>query len=197
MLYRVETIGPTGLSLYFVVFNQIGQAWNTTLNTGAGGWETYDSGHWAAYAIAMTEKAGSGYYSGAYPANIIGYLTSEVMYNNATPTLGDAPYGIGQSQGANVAAVAGDADVPASFQRSLATMVRGTIIAGTLTTQAFSTDVENDQLNAFAGRSLYFATGDLAGQGSTVTSYDPDTGIITVAGAFTGAPAADDVFIIT
>lgn len=197
MLYLVETIGPTGMSLYFVVFNQLGQVWRTTLNAGAGGWEAYDSGHWAQYAIAMTEKTGSGYYSGAFPENIEGYLTTEVIYNNATPTLGDAPYGLGQSQGANVAAVGGVADVAATLERSLTSMVRGTVIAGTLTESAFTTSIINSEVNAFKGRAIYFASGTLAGQGGIISEFDPITGLVTIAGTFTVAPAVDDVFVIS
>lgn len=197
MLYLVETIGPTGLSLYFIVFNQLGQVWRTTLNAGAGGWETYDSGHWAQYVILLTEKAGSGYYSGAYPPNITGYLTTEVIYNNAVPTLGDAPYGLGQSQGANVAAVGGIADVAPTLQRSLTSMVRGKVIAGTLTASAFTTDVINTETNAFKGRAIYFASGTLAGQGGIISEFEPITGLITIAGTFTVAPALNDVFVIS
>ncbi len=197
MIYLVETIGPSGLSLYFIVFNQLGQVWNTTLNAGAGGWESYVSGNWAQYAIAMTEKAGSGYYSGTYPANISGYLTTEVMYNNATPTLGDAPYGVGQSQGVSVRAVAGNADVADTLERSLKSMVLGKVIAGTLSVNAFTTDVVNPEVNAYKGRAIYFATGDLAGQGAIISQFDPSTGKITIAGTFTVAPSIDDVFVIS
>ncbi|MES2155454.1 MAG: hypothetical protein V4510_10000 [bacterium] len=193
----IETTGATGLSLYAVSHHPDGRVWNTTLNSGLGGWEAYNGGHWAQYAIALTEQGTSGYYRGTYPAAISGVLTSEVIYANGTPTLGDAPYaGPAQSQGANVAAVAGDAAVPAKMQASLSSMVLGAVIAGTLEAAAFTTDVTNSNVNAYAGRSLYFTTGDLAGQGSTITGYDPDSGTITVAGAFTGAPSADDVFII-
>lgn len=198
----IETIQATGLSLYVIIINDdpesadLGKVWNTTLNAGAGGWEAYNSGNWAQYAVALTEYAGSGYYRGTYPSGIGLTLTTEVIYANGTPTLGDVPQGIGQSQGSNICAVGGDGDVAATLQRSLKTMVRGAVIAGTLTNKSFSTDVVNANINAFAGRSILFATGDLAGQGSRIVSYDPDTGVIEVAGPFTGAPSSDDIFII-
>lgn len=202
MRLPIETISQTGLSLYVIIINDdpesadYGKVWNTTLNAGSGGWQTYASGNWAQYAVALVEYAGSGYYRGDYPEDISGVLTTEVIYANGTPTLGDAPQGIGQSQGVNIAAVDGDADVAASMQRSLKSMVRGAVIAGTLTQKSFPTNVVNANDNAYAGRSLLFATGNLAGQGSRIVSYDTGTGVISVAGPFTGAPAVSDVFII-
>lgn len=197
--YLVETLQQSLLNLYFIVFNpQNGQAWNTTLNAGAGGWEAYDSGHWAQYAIAMTEKAGSGYYVGTYPAGIEDLLTTEVIYvrGGGSPALGDTGIGIAQSQGVSLRAIAGDAAAGETMQRSVSTMVRGAVIAGTLAVNQFTTDLDNPEENAYVGRALLFATGDLAGQGATITAYDPDTGLVTVAGAFTAAPAATDVFVI-
>lgn len=202
--YPIETSGPTGLSLYAIIINDdpdsadFGKVWNTTLNAGAGGWEAYDSGHWAQYAVALTEYAGSGYYRGTFPANIEAALCSEVIYANATPTLGDAVYaGPGQSQGANVAAIAGVGGAAPKLARSATSMVLGTVIAGTLGVSAFTTDIENSETNAYKGRAIYFTTGDLAGQGGIISAFDPDTGLITIAGTFTAAPAADDVFVIS
>lgn len=195
--FLIETISTTGLSLYAIIFNPYGQAWNTTLNAGDGGWEVYDSGHWAQYAIALTEKSGSGYYSGQYPDGIEDILTTEVIYANAAPALGDQPMGIGQSQGVSVAAVAGDATAAPKLQTSLASMVRGAVIAGTLTSTAFTTDVVNIEPNAYQGRSLLFATGVLAGQGGVISEFDPGTGLLTVTAAFTDVPAVDDVFVIS
>lgn len=204
MRYPVETSGPTGLSLYFICVNDdpesadFGKVWNTTLNTGAGGWEAYDSGHWAQYAIALTEYSGSGYYRGTSPAAIGATLTTEILYANATPTLGDAVYaGPAQSQGVNIAAVNMNSDVPASFQRSLVSMARGAVIAGTLTAAAFTTDLTNAETNAYKGRAVYFTSGDLLGQGGIVSAFDPATGLITIAGTFTAAPAVDDEFVIS
>lgn len=202
--YPIETSGPTGLSLYAIIINtdpesaDLGKVWNKTLNAAVGGWEVYNSGHWAQYAIALVEYSGSGYYRGTSPAAIGTAFTTEVLYANATPTLGDAVYaGPAQSQGVSIAAVNGDSDVAASFARSLASMARGTVIAGTVGAAAFTTDLVNAQVNAYKGRACYFATGNLAGQGGIVSAFDPSTGLITIAGTFTVAPAVDDVFIIS
>jgi hypothetical protein len=196
MTFLIETFLATGQFPYVVIHHPDGRVWNQTLNAGAGGWEAYDGGHWAAYAVALTEQAGSGYYSAAYPAAIVDILTTEVLYLNATPTLGDVPAGGTQSQGVSLAAVFGDSSVATKMQASLASMVRGVVAAGTLTTTAFTTNLTNTSANAYRGRSVLFATGDLAGQGGVISEYDPATGKLTVTGAFTEAPAAADVFVI-
>jgi len=196
MRFPIETFVVTGQFPYVIIHHPDGRVWNTTLAAGAGDWEAYDSGHWSQYAIPLTEQAGSGYYSATYPAAIGDVLTTEVVYYNETPTLGDAPGGGVNTQGSNVAAVAGDASAPAKLEASLKSMVVGTVIAGTLTTRAFSTDIVNTELNAYRGRSVLFVTGDLAGQGGTIVGFDPDTGVLTVTAAFTAAPAADDALVI-
>lgn len=194
----IETAAATGQFPYVVSHNPDGTVWNKTLNAGAGGWQAFSGGNWAQYALPLTEQGTSGYYSAPYPTGIVGVLTTEVLYFNATPTLGDAPGGIVQSLGVNVAAVDGDATVAPKLQRSASSMVVGKVIAGTLTDVAFSTDLENPNPNAFQGRSLLFPAGTtLEGQGGVISAYDPDTGIITVTAAFTGAPAVDDTFVIS
>ena len=196
MTYLIETFLASGQFPYAVIHHPDGRVWNLTLNAGAGGWEAYNSGHWSQYAIALTEQAGSGYYSATYPAAIVDVLTTEVLYLNATPTLGDVPAGGTQTQGVSLAAVFGDASVATKMQTSLASMVRGAVAAGTLTTTSFTTNLTNPSANAYRGRSVLFATGDLAGQGGVISEYDPLTGKLTVTGAFTEAPTVADVFVI-
>lgn len=197
MSFRIETVAATGSHPYAVLHNDsTGQVWNTTLNAGAGGWEAYNSAHWAQYAVPMVEQAGSGYFSAAYPAAITGVMTTEVLYDNATPTLGDAPMGIGQSQGSNVAAVAGDQPAAVTFQQSLESMTTGAVVSGTLTPNAFTTNLVDPSLNAYIGLSIRFASGALKGQGVTILAFNPATGLITTTAAFTAAPAASDTFVI-
>lgn len=195
----IETAGATGQSLYVnirALIAGVKQIWNTTLNGGAGGWESYNSGHWSQYAIPLTEDSGSGYYSATYPAAIVGVLTTEVLYANGTPTLGDVPVSIWQSQGTNVGAVGGDGTAPAKFQASLASMVVGAAASGTLAPNQFSSNLTNPNINAFVGRDVLFATGSLVGEASTIEAYDPTSGVITVSAPFTAAPSISDVFVI-
>ena len=194
--FPLETFIVTGQFPYVVIHNPDGRVWRTTLNAGAGGWAAFDAGHWAQYAIPLTEQAGSGYYRADYPAAIGDVLTTDVVYYNQVPEIGDAPGGGTNSQGVSIAAVAGDASTAAKFQASLSSMVVGAVIAGTLTPIAFTTGVVNANLNAYQGRSLLFTTGVLAGQGATISAFDPGTGRITVSAAFTAAPGVADVFVV-
>lgn len=195
MSYPIESSSPTGATIYAIIHHPDGRVWNTDSEA----WEAFNPAHWTDYAIALTEQGASGYYRANYPAGIVGILTTEATYNQAggSPAIGDAPpMGLAQTQGVNISAVDADSEASVRFRKSLTTLIPGAVITGTLEAAAFSTDITDYPLNAFLGRSLYFDTGDLAGQGSSITGYDPDTGIITVAGPFTGAPAADDIFII-
>lgn len=202
MRYPIETTGSTGNSLYFILVNNepdsedFGKVWNTTLNASAGGWEVFNGGHWSQYVCLITEYGMSGYYRGTFPANIGEVLCTEVYYNNPAPTYGDTPYTIGQSQGSNVAAVGASTPAALKFKRSANSMVKGTVIAGALGVSMFTTDIENTEVNAFKGRCIYFETGDLAGQGGLISAFDPDTGLITIAGSFSAAPQVNDLFVI-
>src|SRR5579872_4098871 len=110
-LLPLELSYSVGANIYAVVRGVVGgtrKYWNPTLNTGAGGWEVFNSGHWAQYAIALTGN-GDGYYAATYPANISGVITSETYYNNASPTYGDAPVSaISYAQGRNACGVGAD-----------------------------------------------------------------------------------------
>lgn len=189
-----------GQTLYVVVRNAVtGQVWNPTTGP-SGAWENYNSAHWAQYAIALTEQAGSGYYTAAYPAAIAtSVVTDETPHQQAggTPTLGDVPVAPPfQSQGPNVSAIGGDPTAAATLQGSLAAITPAAVIAGTLTAAAFTTNLTNANANAYVGMAAGFASGALRGQASTVTAYDPATGTLTVAAPFTGAPGIGDALVI-
>lgn len=195
MTFPIETTFSTGATLYAIIHNPNGQVWRYDTNV----WENYNPAHWAQYAVPLTEQGSSGYYKATYPAAISNVLTTEVIYGQGggSPVVGDAPpQGIAQTQGANLAAVGGDASAAPKYQAVIAAIVRGTVISGTLTTKTFTTDVVNSELNAYQGRSVVFATGVLSGQGGTITTFNPSTQALAVAAAFTAAPAPGDVFVI-
>lgn len=194
----LQTIFATGATLYALIHNPNGQVWNTTLNAGAGGWENYNSAHWAQYAVALVEQPLSGYYRAAYPAAIAAVLTSEAFYQQAGggPATSDAPTAaIGQSQGQNVAAVAGDADVPDTLQQNLSVMARG-LAAGVPTVSVIPTNLANAQANAFAGRSVVFTSGPAFECAGRIVGYNPVNGVLTLAAPLPVAPAAGDKFVI-
>jgi hypothetical protein len=85
----------TGKTLYGVVLNSSGQAWNVSTSV----FETITSGDWANYGVALAEQASCGIYTGSFP----GAITASGLYNviiyakggsTASPT--DTALGVGQ-----------------------------------------------------------------------------------------------------
>ena len=200
MTFPLQVLAQIGTNVYAIVRSVVGgvrKYWNPTLNTGAGGWEVYNSAHWAQYAIALTEDAGSGYYAANYPANISGVLTTEAYYSTATtPTLGDAPIApLSQSQGDNVASIGGDATVAATLQQALFSE-QMSAAAGVPTASVIPTNLANAQVNAFAGRSIIFTSGAAFQCAGRIVGYNPVNGVLTLAAPLAAVPAASDTFII-
>lgn len=199
--YPIQALYQTASIVYAVIRGLVSgtrQYWNPTLNTGAGGWEAYNSAHWSQYAIAMTEDAGSGYYAATYPAGISGVLTTEGYYvrGGGSPALGDSPaVSLVQSQGQNLAAVAGDATVPDTLQKALFCEQLGAA-TGTPTASVISTNLTNAQINAFAGRSIVFTSGAAFQCAARIVAYNPTGGVLTLAAPLAATPAAADTFII-
>lgn len=200
MTFPLQVLYTPGATVYAVVRGVVAgtrQYWNKTLNAGAGGWEAYNSAHWAQYALPLTEDAGSGYFAANYPANIAGVLTTEAYYFNAvTPTLGDAPIApLSQSQGANVAAVGADATVAPTLQQALTSEATG-VAAGVPTVSVIPTNLANAQANSYAGRSVLFTSGAAAQCAGRIVGYAVVNGVLTLAAPLPVAPAAGDKFVI-
>lgn len=200
MTFPLQVLYATGSTVYAIVRGVVGgvrKYWNPTLNTGAGGWEVYNSAHWSQYAIALTEDAGSGYFAANYPANIAGVLTTEAYYSNAvTPTLGDAPIApLSSSQGANVGAVGGDATVAPTLQQALFSEQKGAA-AGVPTASVIPTNLANAQVNAYQGRSVIFTSGAAFQCAGRIVAYNPVNGVLTLAAPLAAVPAAADTFLI-
>ncbi len=198
-LLPLELAFNTGAHIYAIVHGVVSgtrKVWNPTLNTGAGGWEVYNSANWAQYALALTEQASSGYYAATYPANIADVITSEVFYNNVAPTLGDAPVASVQyTQGRNMVGLASD-PVAAENQRDAASsMIRGAA-EGVPTVSVIPTNLASTQANAFAGRSVIFTSGAAADCAGRIVSYAVTNGVLTLAAPLPVAPAAADTFVI-
>ena len=189
----IEAIYQTGVNLYVVLHNPNGQVWNTNSQA----WEAYNSAHWSNYAISLTEQTGSGYYSAAMPSGIGAVLPTEVTYVQAggSPTLGDAPAFVGQSQGTNVAAVVGDVQAADNLEQSLSSEVPGAAATGTLSLTQATTNLTNANAGAYRGRALLWISGALAGIAALITDYATAGGLLT----FTPVPVAPsngDKFII-
>lgn len=198
----IEFIFNTGQTLFFQrrgIVAGVRQIWNTTLNLGAGGWEAFNSGHWAQYAIPMTEE-GTGYYWGTGPNGTSGIQVTDVVYQQGgvSPTYGqDTPCGIGQGAGQNVGAINGDAVAAGNLAKSLECMTVGAVAAGSISSVSFPTTIVNADPNAYQGLTLRWPAGTtLAGQGGVITGWNPSTQTITVSAPFAGTPAQGDAFII-
>jgi hypothetical protein len=197
----IEIGFSTGATLYAVIIRRSDQAaWNPTLNAGDGDWETYDSSHWAQYAILLAELAGSGFYFVEYPDDIKDTLTSELLYvqQGIVPALTDAavgPTGLGSSQGTNVAGIGGVPLAADNLQVAASLMQQGEAVSGVLTTNQMTTDLTASLNNLYAGRVIFFVGGALNGVPSNIQSYNGTTKMLT----FTNvpqAPVAGQSFII-
>lgn len=198
-LLPLEVTFNTGANLYAVIHGVVSgtrQVWNPTLNSGAGAWEAYNSAHWAQYAVALTEQDGSGYYAATYPANISGVITSEVFYNNASPTLGDAPVAsVSYSQGRNAAGLSGDPLAASNAQQAFISEQKGAA-AGVPTVSVIPTNLQSTQANVYAGRAVIFTSGAAVQCAGRIIAYSPINGILTLSAPLPIAPAAADSFII-
>jgi len=194
MTAPIETIYPTGATLYAIVHHPDGRVWSVLDED----WEAYNSAHWANYAVAMTEQTPSGYYRSGYPAGAAEALTTEVIYVRvgASPAIGDAPAsGIGQSQGTNIAAVGQDAGLADNLRAGLLSEIQGHAVAGTLSVRQATTDLDDTIDNVYLGRLLVWTTGALLRQSASVLGYNGTTRVLTF-GPVTSAPTAGDAFII-
>lgn len=196
-LLPLELVFTTGANIYAVIHGVIAgtrKVWNPTLNTGAGGWEVYASGHWAQYPVLLAEQASSGYYAATYPANIVGVITSEVFYNNGTPTLGDAPVAsIAQTQGRNLVGVAGDPIAAGNAQQAFGSEIQGAA-SGTPTTQSIPSTLSTAQATASVGRAVIFTSGVAINCAGRVIGSSGST--LILAAPLPAAPSAADTFII-
>lgn len=198
MSQLIETLYLSGRNLY-VVIHAGGQVWNKDTLA----FENYNQGNWTHYAITMTEQTSSGYYSVAYPSDIAaGTLSTECLYqqNGGTPTLpalpgGDSFLSTWQSQGTNVQTLSGSGASALNLQASAGTIVRGTAMAGTLSTTHMTTDLSNAVDSAYNGRIIIFTSGILIGQATNITGYIHTNGELIFT-AVTDAPSAADTFVI-
>lgn len=196
-LLPLEVVYTTGAHLYAVIHGVVSgtrKVWNTTLNTGAGGWEAYNSANWAQYAIALTEQASSGYYAATYPAGCAGVITSEAFYNNASPTLGDAPCtGLAHTQGESCSGIAGDPTAAANAQQAFISEM-AFAASGTPTAQVIPTGLSTAQALAAVGRALIMTSGVAVNCAGRVISASAST--LTLAAPLGATPAASDSGVI-
>jgi hypothetical protein len=196
-LLPLEIVFTTGSHVYAIIRGVIGgvrKYWNPTLNTGAGGWEVYNSAHWSQYAIALTEDASSGYYAASFPVGISGVITSESYYNNAAPTLGDAAISsISYSQGRNANGVGADPVAAANAQQAFGSELAFAATA-TPTNQVIPTTLTTAQALASVGRALIMTSGAAINCAARVIGASGST--LTLASTLPALPVATDTGVI-
>lgn len=194
MRYPIETTGSSGLTIYAIIHHPDGRVWNNL----SFAWETYNGGLWADYAIALVEQGSSGYYKAVYPASISGVLTTEALYSQSdvAPSTNDAPsIGIGQSQGAAIAAVEDSVLAADNLKANLDTMIQGSAVAGVLAVSQMTTDLPDTTNDVYVGRLIVWTSGALIRRAAHIVAYHGATGKLTFSAVFV-APSIGDTFII-
>lgn len=193
----IEVVYQTGQTIYSILISEEdGAAWNETDQV----WETYNSGHWAKYAVHLTEYTGSGYYRAAYPIAAPSFLTTDLLFaqSGGSPALGDTPVtAIYHSQGENVAAAANSWTAAHNMGAALRTQQVGAISGTPPDATTLPTNLTNSSADAYAGRAIIMTSGALIQQASFITEYDGTTFTLTTSGFPSGGtPVNGDEFII-
>lgn len=193
----IELVYQTGQTVYAVlVSEEDGTIWNETDQV----WETYNSGHWAKYAVLLTEYTGSGYYRAAYPISTPAFLSTDLLFvqNGGSPALGDTPAtAIYHSQGENIASAANSWVAAHNMGSALGTQQVGEISGTPPDAVTLPTNLTSSSADAYAGRAIIMTSGALIQQASFITGYDGTTFILTTNGFPSGGtPASGDKFII-
>lgn len=201
MASTIEVVYLSGVTLYAIVRRRSdGLVWNQALNGGDGDFEVWNAGNWAQYAVPLAEQPSSGYYAGAYPANIGNFFTSETVYVQAggTPAASDAPpFILTLSQGSGVAAVAGSGQAAANMGAALSTQQTGAAVGTAPSPTEVTTDLVSTVDDAYLGRVLVWTSGALYQQAAPISAYDGTTKVVSVlAWPSNLTPADGDTFVI-
>ena len=100
---------------------------------------------------------------------------------------------------ADTVAVSGDATAADRLEATLDAMPSGAVVDDNdpdPTTLLFETNLAEASNDHYNGAFVVFTSGALLGQSRKISDYDGTTKVLTVATAFTEAPAAADAFII-
>lgn len=193
----IQAIYQSGQHLYAILINPVD---GSVYNTVTPGWEAYNSGHWAQYAVTLTEYPSSGYFRGVYPITVPAVLSTDVIYaqNGGSPALGDTLVtGIYQSQGVNVGAVGNAWQSGQNMGLALGAQQVGAIFGTPVSGTILVTNLTNTQTDAYAGAALIMTSGALVQQRCLITAYDGSTFTLTTNGFPSGLiPANNDTFII-
>lgn len=201
MTSTIEVIYQSGVNLYAVIRRRSdGFVWNTALNGGDGGFEAWNSGNWAQYAIPLAEQSPSGYYSAAYPSTIGAQFTSEIVYIRVggSPAASDAPpFILTLSQGQGVSAVNGVAQDAVNMDAALSTQKIGAAVGSVPGPLSVTTNLTDTTDDVYLGRVIIWTSGAMIRQAAKISGYDGTTKVLTVlAWATNLTPSDGDAFVI-
>lgn len=192
----LQVVFQTAQTVYAVLINPVdGTVWNNVTP----GWEAYNAGHWAQYAVVLTEYPSSGYYRAVYPIAAPTVLTTDLYFSQAggSPTVGDpAITGIQQSQGVNVAAAGNSLQAGKNFAAVTGSEQIGAISGTPGSATLLPTNLISNAPGTYASSAIRMTSGLLAQQTAFITGYD-GAGSLTINGFPSGATPADgDSFVI-
>lgn len=155
----------TGATLYAVLWNEDGEAWNGSA------FEAYNAANWSTYDIALTEKTSSGRYYGTFPAAITtagNYSYDVFVQQGGSPAVGDAAY----------RASVGEVRWTGSAVENPARAWDGVTVEGGISAGAGLTNDSGTQLTRINGRQAVALAvsalgGKLAGGGTTNETFKP------------------------
>lgn len=86
MANEIQHASISGRIFYIQIENSAGQVWNGS------SFQTYSSANWGTYAVALSERAGTGKYYANMPALAAGrYAITPFLQAGAAPAIGDYP----------------------------------------------------------------------------------------------------------
>lgn len=199
----------TAKTVYYTIRSAARQMWNTS---GTPAFEALTVVNWADYDIALAETPASSYfYVGDWPAGVstVGWYWLDV-YEQATasPAISDTLIGgiIGywnsttlSPWAADVTQISGDSTAADRLEAVLDATPGGAVVDDNdpdPTATAFETNLSEATNDHYNGAFVVFASGALLGQSRRIMDYDGTSKVLSVAVAFTEAPAAGDTFVI-
>ena len=177
MAGELQAYTTTGLTLYAVLINSIGQAWNTA---GTPAFETIEADNWTDYDIAMVESEAPGVYLGDMPGVIAGMYTY-LVYSRA----GANPATTDTLKGTGFLAWDGSAEISVATLNDLSAADVNAEVVDALATDVIADSIPADGDRGSIAQSVYMilqllTEGAISGTTWTVKKVDGSTTLFTI-----------------
>ena len=155
MAKELQAFQTSGLSLYAILLNSIGQVWNGS------SWETVAAGNWAVYDLALTEIT-AGIYFADMPAIAAGQY-NYIVYEGNSPSVADLMVGTGSIawDGSAVSVVALEATSQSILEDTGTTLPTSIDAIATWAAANISSSVTAGAISQIRGNSWDFPIDDL------------------------------------